>query len=700
MDADDTCDVVVLGFDPGPETPAERLQRAFGIERATAEALLSRLPATVQRGVSSLRADYFRRGLIAIGAQVELRTKAGVLVPLVVGAPAEPSPPARSGATPRVATLSQPAPPRSPRPISVRPSSPTLIQRASQSPALAATEPPPGAALPAAAPLLAWSAPDPALPALHTIDPMSATLAQLGAVRPEDLRSTPRPPFVAVPAAAPPPVLTPPVIAGSAHATLREAVPAPAFIAPAAPAPAPAPALLILSPPFVTPEAAHPRAASIDQPALHVSRDPSSVFDPPPAQVHPPRPQALTLPSADPADAAAFAVLAAIPAPPAYGELTTVPMPTAARGRPAPAPDFSAGYESLGSGPAVATPAPLLLDLSPIADDPFDVASKHVLQAWEQPDDAAMAEPKARSSRAPHARALGQSPRQRLLPESLPAPGEAAPPAWSRPAPGPATGVADREQPRGRAVVAYDPRTFWQTIGEALALPFTGSGLLWIAAIALWSVFVSLVGLLCSFMFVTGLAIMFMAQTSLIAFACDYYRVCLWVPVVGEKVLDVKPSFDPNRILDRYVRSGMHLSLFAIASQIPVIAWLATSAVDGRAFLDTLMQPVTWALFALPYVYWPMAVGLTALGNDFSAIWNVLAGFRAIARAPLEYALIATIGLGSLVLSWSALMWGGTALGVSGAVLSGTVGIPLAISHGIQGALMGHLARARGEVFE
>jgi hypothetical protein len=436
-------------------------------------------------------------------------------------------------------------------------------------------------------------------------------------------------------------------------------------------------------------------------PALHVSRDPSSVFDPPPAQVpHPPRPQAITLPSADTADLAALAVLAAIPAAPMYGELDNVPMPAAVRERPAPARDFTAGFESLGSGPAVSAPAALMLDLSPIADDPFDVAPKHVLQAWEQPEDASMAEPKTASSRAPHARALRQSPRQRLLPESLPAPGASAPPVWSRPAPGPASGVADREQPRARAVVAYDPRTFWQTIGEALVLPFTGTGLHWMGAITLWSLFVSVVGLLCKYMFITGLTIMFAAQTSLIAFACDFYRVCLWSPVVGEKVLDVEPSFDPNRILDRYVRSGMHLSLFAIASQIPVIAWLAMSAVDGRAFLDTLVQPVTWALFALPYVYWPMAVGLTALGNDFGAIWNVLAGFRAIARAPLEYALIAIIGLGSLVLTWSALMWGGTALGVSGAVLSGTVGIPLAISHGIQGALMGHLARARGEVFE
>jgi hypothetical protein len=45
-------------------------------------------------------------------------------------------------------------------------------------------------------------------------------------------------------------------------------------------------------------------------------------------------------------------------------------------------------------------------------------------------------------------------------------------------------------------------------------------------------------------------------------------------------------------------------------------------------------------------------------------------------------------------------MWASTLMGATGAVLSGTVGVPLAVSHGIQGALMGHLARARAEVFE
>jgi hypothetical protein len=42
----------------------------------------------------------------------------------------------------------------------------------------------------------------------------------------------------------------------------------------------------------------------------------------------------------------------------------------------------------------------------------------------------------------------------------------------------------------------------------------------------------------------------------------------------------------------------------------------------------------------------------------------------------------------------------GSVLGVTGALVSGTIGFPMAVSHGMQGALMGHLVRARPEVFE
>jgi hypothetical protein len=445
------------------------------------------------------------------------------------------------------------------------------------------------------------------------------------------------------------------------------------------------------------------------------------VFDPPRAHApHPPRPQAVTLPKAQPEDFAPIVPTAAAAAP-AYGDLAVAPLPMQAA---APLPlSSAAGYESAGADALANAPAPLTFDLSPVAIDPralreaihahaplaFDPTAE-VIPPWEEPDPSGG--PRTVSSRAPRGAARGQAqsknprprpqdqkqnPRARLLPDSMRASRDGASPSK---APRPAVGMADRVEPRTRQVARIDPRSFWETFGEALALPFTGTGPYWIGAIAAWSVVVSLVGWLCNLMFLAGITVMFAAQTSLIAFACDYYRVCLWPPIVGEKAIDVAPSFDPHRLLERYIRSGIHLTLFAIVSQIPLIAWLTMSALDGRALLETLRHPVTWGLFAFPYVYWPMAVGLTALGNDFSHVWNLLAGFRAIARAPVEYAVITVIGLGTLVLTGMVMMWASTLMGATGAVLSGTVGVPLAVSHGIQGALMGHLARARAEVFE
>ena len=73
---------------------------------------------------------------------------------------------------------------------------------------------------------------------------------------------------------------------------------------------------------------------------------------------------------------------------------------------------------------------------------------------------------------------------------------------------------------------------------------------------------------------------------------------------------------------------------------------------------------------------------------------------RAIARAPLQYLAVVLVSFAMLAASVIALFLVGSMLRLSGAILTGALGLPLALSHGIQGALMGHLARARAEIFE
>ena len=726
--------MVVLGFEPGTESPAERLQRVFGIDAATAGALLSRLPTTVQRGVSRVRAEYFRRALDAIGAQVEIQGVGGALIPPPAPvAPAAPVTPASA----------QPQP--MPRRVSVRPSAPTLHAMPA-----AVVAPIPAAPVP----VFSWGDPsDGGAPGSGYIDANSATLAQHGAPQ---LAS-------AVAAQAPARPSQPTVGPRASNATLREAVPAPsrapaalgglpsldvplrapptaiggsapalrggasigaasgARLQPVPPAPASGPPV---TPAWGAPAAFQPanipapRPAAVAPPPLSPPwHDPSGVFDPPP----PPRNQPVSLPPPPSAHAGGFSLEGNVPLPssrpvaplePARPPPLELDFANAAPVRFDPLAGFGGGAVPVGG-----------FGLS--LDGAGDALAAPALQPWEQPDESSMAEPVAPSSRPPTPRRrpapreavsrppAGASGRAALGRDTIatrpsgaagPLPGAASPfsvpprPAMATPT-RPQVGIADRDEANARSLTV-DARSFWESLGSAFALPFSGVGPYWVFAIGAWSVAVGVLGLLSSFMFLLGMVVMFVANSSLLAFACDYYRICLWQPMVGEDAVDIAPSFDAALLLNRYLRGGMHFSLFFIATQLPVVAWFTMSLLDGEFLLDLLTDPLGWLLFAFPYLYWPMGVAIASLANSSASVWNVLAGLRAIARAPIEYAFIVFVGLGVLTVSWTVLMLFGSLFGAAGAVLSGTAGIPLALSHGIQGALMGHLARSRSEIFE
>jgi hypothetical protein len=239
-------------------------------------------------------------------------------------------------------------------------------------------------------------------------------------------------------------------------------------------------------------------------------------------------------------------------------------------------------------------------------------------------------------------------------------------------------------------------RSFWETVPEALALPFQPAGIRWILAVTAWSL---AAGAVQRIPFV-GIPVVLMATTSTLAFACDYYRVCAWAPQSPDKRIDRNPDFDPVRLFHGYMRSGFHLLVFAIVSQVPAIWWFMHGLGGDEQLIGVLIDPITWLLFLLPYFYWPMGVGLTALGGNFAAIWNVPQGMRAIARAPLEYFVIVFIGVLSYGFSLLVLLLLGKLVGISSIVATATFGLPLAVSHGMQGALMGHLMRSKAEAFE
>lgn len=733
MSDTETCHVVVLGFDPQLEPPAVRLQRVFGLDAATCEALLENLPATVQRSVPRVRAEYFRRALLSIGAQVEVRSPGGELIE---------APPAQASVAPAaMAAVSQVPGPPEPKPDA------RAIGAALHS---AATEPLPQ--------FLQTPQPWAAEPSPWAVDPTSRTLAQVApaAVAPSGSRPVepvasgwnaaspwslpaPAPPaeptaFVGPPAGMPPPQPSAPQPAAPAWPAAPQAVEQPELRAPAAPTLREAPAPLAEPAAFLPPATSAARPLGAALPTAHALSAPAAYATPPvpapaAAAFAAPAPAArggaldlasLNPPRSGPDPFALAAGSAPIPAPaPAHGGGLGSRLPSDIWD--APVPDSRAGagprdpsgiYDPpVGAPLAARTPAPAHTGSTPPPAAGGRLSSRPTPLRSSAPPPPAALEHALRSSPPPPAGDPGADDFKVLhgwnqLRGEL-EPGASRPAPSARPAPRAAAPVAGAQSPAARAArsaarprQAADLRSFWKSFGDALALPFSGPGPYWIAGITVWSVAAGALGLVASFSLALGMIVSFCAQTALVAIACDYFRACFWAPAVGARALDRAPDFNPARIASDYVGRGLHLSLFLLLSQVTAIAWVTMSSLDGTPTTELLLDPITWLLFFFPYGYWPMGVALTALRNDFGSIWSVLGGVRAIVRAPLEYLVVVLVGFAVLAVPAVALCLLGAMLGLEGTILSGTLGLPLALSHGIQGALMGHLTRARREIFE
>lgn len=65
-------DIIVEGFEPGVSDPAKGLMHVFGIDQATAQVIVQRVPLAVKRGVTLEAAQPFERALMKLGARVRL----------------------------------------------------------------------------------------------------------------------------------------------------------------------------------------------------------------------------------------------------------------------------------------------------------------------------------------------------------------------------------------------------------------------------------------------------------------------------------------------------------------------------------------------------------------------------------------------------------------------------------------------------
>lgn len=250
---------------------------------------------------------------------------------------------------------------------------------------------------------------------------------------------------------------------------------------------------------------------------------------------------------------------------------------------------------------------------------------------------------------------------------------------------------------------AHDTRPFWATMGEGMMLPFMGSGTGWIIAISAWSAVVGGVSILFDVIpgmlgAIVGAALTVWLSGSVVAFAADYYRTCVWAVLGHHEAPSEKPSLE--HLYGEYLGNSLQYVAFGIIGFLPLIAWSALQAWDDAASMRAFVtSPVTLLLLAAPSAYFPMALATAALGNRPSAIWHIGFGVSALMRAPLEYAFILLISMGASVFAATGFVIVGALLEMQGWFFLAALGFPMAIGCGIQGGLMGHLMRAQPETF-
>jgi hypothetical protein len=263
-----------------------------------------------------------------------------------------------------------------------------------------------------------------------------------------------------------------------------------------------------------------------------------------------------------------------------------------------------------------------------------------------------------------------------------------------------ASPAGHRAPPPSAASVEHDPSEFWEDFPDTLSFPFRGSGFAWLASIGVWAICSGVLSVLAWIAPMAGWTVMFFANSSVIAISADYHRRCMWAVANHDAPLEQGPDFDPTRILQEYVRAGAHLTAFMFVSQVPLWLWLASMlGQEGLRALDLLFSVRFWFLAALPGLYWPMAVATASLYNRAPGVWFVPVGVRAIVRAPLAYAAIATAGGLTFVVPFVVLAVVAREAGVPSSMLLAIAGFPMAASHGVMGALTGLLMRSKSDLF-
>jgi hypothetical protein len=677
--------VCVLEFagDQGAATAA--LQRVFGLNEADARAILADVPVAVRRGVNRIRAEYFRRALELSGARVEVRDGAGEVVPLQTPGRAQPSAPlAPKPAGP--ATAPQPTaavPPNPPSPFAQPAPS---FQRAGAT--IAGTgplTPPPSAAVPvvpsAAGKTLAFGT------ARTANDTDRASTGGWGDLEPR--KPVPRPTTQKIQAPASPA--------------------APAHRPPSQPLDAP------VSPSLPGIQKLEPRQ-SLPEPEQRAAMQPNAEW-------------ALSLEDEGPLDSPLNAATDT-----SALELASTPSP----GKPAPrqAAGSTADHEldeKAAAGPSLelqSDPRGLQREAPPKygaipagerwkAPGTNTLAKAHrqqAIQAAESglgdsspPDQTRRSRPQpaARPNSRELGRPSGEAAQAPASPDALHL--KAGAPADTRRGRGSAAHAMPRaDEPSGRQSTRREPFVspalsrarargvelgFW----EATKLGFSGTSISWIAKIAGAAVVLAGLADLSVRVPALGLPLLLIGLTCLLGLCSEYHRYVFWAAATREESLRERPALSVAAMM----RDGVHLTGFALVSQLLVWFWLAGQLHDGHRPIAIVFSPSLWVLGFGPGFYWPIALACAAAQNRASGVWDLPLGLRALGRAPAEVGVVVLATSAAFLVSMmiAAVLVSATSLDPALALFT-AAGLPVAISHALAGVWMGRVVHRRPDLFE
>jgi hypothetical protein len=194
-----------------------------------------------------------------------------------------------------------------------------------------------------------------------------------------------------------------------------------------------------------------------------------------------------------------------------------------------------------------------------------------------------------------------------------------------------------------------------------------------------------------------GVPLILLCLSPLLALCVEFQRSVFWATATGDGELEPRSSEGVAAL----IRSGLYPTGLAALTHVLLWVWLVNQIASDRPALATVASPALWVLGFGPGFYWPIALGSAAARNHVRGVWDIGQGLRALGRAPLPIAQVALASgcVFAISLLLCTAILSAVHLGPAFTLFAAS-GLPLALAHGLMGAWLGRVIRARPDLFE